>query len=87
VPLKPVRRLTESCIPKKKFVLNPIIDWTEQDVWDFIKKYKLPYNPLYDIGYKRVGCVGCPLSSKNQKKSLAFCQNTRKRISGRQNAW
>ncbi|MDR2020490.1 MAG: phosphoadenosine phosphosulfate reductase family protein [Treponema sp.] len=66
------RRLTESCIPQKKFVLNPIIDWTEQDVWDFIKKYKLPYNPLYDIGYKRVGCVGCPLSSKNHKKELGF---------------
>jgi phosphoadenosine phosphosulfate reductase len=63
------RRLLESCVPKRKFVLNPIIDWTEDDVWAFIKARNLPYNPLYDCGYKRVGCVECPLS-KNRKKKL-----------------
>jgi phosphoadenosine phosphosulfate reductase len=63
------RRLLESCIPKRKFVLNPIIDWTEDDVWAFIKARNFPYNPLYDCGYKRVGCVGCPLS-KNREKEL-----------------
>jgi phosphoadenosine phosphosulfate reductase len=63
------RRLIESCIPKRKFVLNPIIDWTEDDVWEFIKGRNLPYNPLYDSGYKRVGCVGCPMS-RNKNKEL-----------------
>jgi phosphoadenosine phosphosulfate reductase len=62
------RRLVESCIPKRKFVLNPIIDWTEDDVWEFIKGRNLPYNPLYDSGYKRVGCVGCPMSRNKNKK-------------------
>jgi phosphoadenosine phosphosulfate reductase len=66
------RRLLESCIPKRKFVLNPIIDWTEDEVWDFIRRYKLPYNPLYDIGYKRVGCVGCPMSSRRKEEMEAY---------------
>jgi phosphoadenosine phosphosulfate reductase len=61
------RRLSESCIPKRKFILNPIIDWTRYDVWDFLHEYKVPYNPLYDTGkYERVGCVGCPLSRKKK---------------------
>jgi phosphoadenosine phosphosulfate reductase len=63
------RRLTESCIPKRKFILNPIINWTSADIWEFIKGKNMPYNPLYDMGYKRVGCIGCPLSH-NHKKEL-----------------
>jgi phosphoadenosine phosphosulfate reductase len=62
------RRLHESCIPKRKFVLNPIIDWTEADVWEFIKARNLPYNPLYDSGYKRVGCIGCPMSQNHARE-------------------
>jgi len=64
-----VRRLNESCVPKRKFVLNPIIDWTEADVWDFIKIFNIPYNPLYNAGQKRVGCIGCPMST-NKKSEL-----------------
>jgi phosphoadenosine phosphosulfate reductase len=63
------RRLTESCIPKRKFVLNPIIDWSTNDIWEFIKRNNLPYNPLYDNGFNRVGCIGCPLSY-NHKNEL-----------------
>lgn len=57
------RRLTENCIKRGKLIVNPIIDWSDSDIWDFIKKYNLPYNPLYDMGWKRVGCVGCPMKS------------------------
>lgn len=57
-----IRTLVERCISQGKFILNPIIDWSDSDVWEFIKTYKIPYNPLYDKGYKRVGCVGCPNS-------------------------
>lgn len=39
--------------------LKPIIDWTDTDVWDYIKKYKLPVNPEYKTS-KRVGCIVCP---------------------------
>jgi phosphoadenosine phosphosulfate reductase len=58
------RKLSEMCMTQHKFVLNPIIDWSDDDVWEFIKKYNLPYNPLYDMGHTRVGCVGCPMSTK-----------------------
>jgi len=61
-----VRRLNESCIPKQKFILNPIVDWKEADVWDFIHERKIPYNPLYDMGFKRVGCIGCPMANKKE---------------------
>jgi len=63
------RMMLENCVKKGKFVLNPIIDWTDKEVWDFIKSYKLDYCSLYDKGCKRLGCIGCPLSS-NQKKEI-----------------
>jgi len=39
--------------------LNPLCDWSKQDVWDYIKKYNIPYNKLYDIGYESIGCKPC----------------------------
>lgn len=50
----------------KKFVC-PILYWTDEDVWAFHKKYNVPYCELYDEGFKRLGCIGCPLGGpKNQ---------------------
>ncbi len=62
------RQMTERCITKGNFILNPIIDWEDVDVWEFIEKHGLPYNCLYDKGYKRIGCVGCPMNSKSAKE-------------------
>lgn len=45
---------------------QPIIDWTDTDVWDYIRSEHLDYNPLYDDGFCRVGCVGCPMASKSR---------------------
>jgi phosphoadenosine phosphosulfate reductase len=39
--------------------LNPLADWTEKDVWTYIFKHDLPYNPLHDEGYASIGCVPC----------------------------
>jgi len=39
--------------------LNPLIDWTEQQVWDYIKKNRVPYNTLHDRGYPSIGCQPC----------------------------
>ncbi len=50
-----------------KFFINPIIDWTDEDVWEFHRRYQLPHNPLYDMGYKRVGCVGCPMGDNKRE--------------------
>lgn len=45
-----------------KMYLNPIIDWSDQDIWDYIHSHKLPYPELYDCGWSRIGCIGCPNS-------------------------
>lgn len=57
------RRMVENCYRTSKILMNPIIDWTDEDVWEFIRTEKIPYCGLYDEGYKRLGCIGCPFSS------------------------
>lgn len=49
---------------KDKLIVNPIIDWTEQDVWEFLHYMDLPSCELYDRGYNRVGCLFCPMASR-----------------------
>ena len=44
------------------WMCNPIIDWTDEDVWRFIRREELTYCKLYDEGFKRLGCIGCPMS-------------------------
>ena len=39
--------------------LNPMANWTREDVWDYIKRHKIPYNPLQDAGYRSIGCWPC----------------------------
>lgn len=55
------RRMIESCVIKGKNILNPIIDWSDSDVWQYIKQNNLPYSKLYDQGFHRLGCIGCPM--------------------------
>lgn len=42
-------------------ILCPILFWTDHDVWTFIQNENIPYCSLYDEGFKRLGCVGCPM--------------------------
>lgn len=46
--------------------IYPIFDWTAADIWQYIGKYGLRYHPLYNCGYKRIGCVLCPFAPKKQ---------------------
>ena len=46
-----------------ELMCNPIYQWTDADVWDFIHDRGMKYNPLYEKGFNRVGCIGCPMSS------------------------
>ena len=62
------RRMIEQCYKETKTVVNPIIDWTTEDVWEFIHEYEVPYCKLYGEGFKRLGCVGCPMSGQNGMK-------------------
>lgn len=65
------RRLFETCALKAKRTCNPIIDWEDVDVWDYITSEKIPVNPLYKCGYSRVGCVGCPMANKKRAREFS----------------
>ena len=55
------------CMQSKGF-LNPIIDWTTAEVWEFIHRFNVPYCKLYDEGFHRLGCIGCPMATEREKK-------------------
>ena len=51
--------------------LNPIIDWENYEVWEFIKEYNIKHCSLYNGVYKRLGCIGCPMQrSEGMKKDF-----------------
>lgn len=65
------RRTVEQCYRTGKVLVNPIIDWADDDIWEFIRTYHVPYCSLYDEGCKRLGCIGCPLGGyASQKKEF-----------------
>lgn len=61
------RKLVENCLKHRiKTYLHPIIDWTNDEVWEFIKLKELKYCSLYDEGYKRIGCIMCPCANRKE---------------------
>lgn len=52
------RQLFESCRVRSKHICNPIVDWSDRD-WDYIRSEKIPVKPIYEMGFYRVGCMGC----------------------------
>ncbi|WMJ23478.1 phosphoadenosine phosphosulfate reductase family protein [Paludicola sp. MB14-C6] len=60
------RQLIEKCEMQAKTVCNPIIEWMDSDVWNYIDSEKIDVNPLYYCGFNRVGCVGCPMAGKTR---------------------
>lgn len=56
------------CMQTESYVCNPIIDWSDEDVWHYIKGKGLPYCSLYDEGWKRLGCIGCPMAPVKQRE-------------------
>ncbi|MDP2675878.1 MAG: phosphoadenylyl-sulfate reductase [Dehalococcoidia bacterium] len=44
--------------------VNPLIDWSEQQVWDYIKTNNVPYNALHDRGFPSIGCAPCTRAIK-----------------------
>ena len=61
------RQWLEDCYRSHKTMLNPIVDWTDDDVWEFLRHYNVEVNPLYECGFKRIGCIGCPLANINTR--------------------
>lgn len=57
-----------SCRIKGKTSFQPILEWTDDDVWQFLDEQGVETNPLYDEGFKRVGCIGCPFASPSERE-------------------
>lgn len=62
------RRLFENCRLQAKRVCNPIVDWTDAEVWDYIEAEHIQTNPLYRCGFRRVGCIGCPMAGRAMRQ-------------------
>ena len=66
------REMTETCYRNGRTrFLHPIIDWTTEEVWAYNRNRPLRYCTLYDEGWKRLGCVGCPMAGEGRKKQFA----------------
>ena len=52
---------------KESLLISPIIDWTDDEVWEFLGALGVEHCELYDEGWRRIGCIGCPMSSHKQK--------------------
>lgn len=77
------RQMIENCQVKGKHVHNPIVDWTNADVWSYLNSRGLEHCKLYNEGYKRLGCIGCPMSStkrKELKRYPKFAENYKRAI-------
>ena len=58
------RRAVEHCFRTTATMINPILSWSETDVWEFLHHYGCEANPLYQCDKKRIGCIGCPMQGK-----------------------
>lgn len=52
-------------------ILSPILYWTADDIWRHIRLHNLPYCSLYDEGFTRLGCVGCPMAGNGRYREFA----------------
>lgn len=62
------RKVIEHCQIKNKIAVNPIIQMSDKDVWDILRWLKAETNPLYKMGYDRVGCIGCPMAGSHKRE-------------------
>lgn len=63
------RQFVEQCYRTTSTLINPIVDWSDKDVWDFLNYYGCKSNPLYQEGFCRIGCVGCPMGGSCHMKN------------------
>lgn len=55
---------------RNEIMIHPIFHWSDKLVWHYIRENNLKYPALYDEGYSRLGCVGCPMSPENARRDL-----------------
>lgn len=64
-------RQTGACYINNYFFLNPLADWGDDYLWDYIYSEKVEVNPKYADGYERIGCALCPLAKTCQRQREA----------------
>ncbi len=63
------RHMVEACVQGRgKRFIHPVIDWSESEVWEYIHSRALSYCSLYDEGFKRIGCVLCPMTRDTERQ-------------------
>lgn len=62
------KSVVDLCYRTTKTLVNPIIDWSEQDVWGYLNDRGIEHCSLYDEGFKRLGCIGCPMNTKSARE-------------------
>jgi phosphoadenosine phosphosulfate reductase len=60
--------------------VNPLLNWTRKDVWNFIARHDVPYNPLHDEGYPSIGCWPCtrPIADGEDERAGRWAGTTKK---------
>ena len=51
--------------------LNPLAEWTEEEVWDYVRERDVPYHTLYDRGYRSIGCAPCTRATRPDEPGRA----------------
>lgn len=64
-----VRDNIQACQTAGQLVISPLFRWNDNDLWAYIADRKLPYCELYDKGFDRLGCIGCPLAGENRRRA------------------
>ena len=62
------KNVVDLCYRTTTTLVNPIIDWTEGDVWNYLNSNGIEHCCLYDEGFRRIVCIGCPMSTKAVKE-------------------
>jgi phosphoadenosine phosphosulfate reductase len=55
---------------------NPLVDWSDKDVWQYVHDRDLPYHPLHDRGYASIGCAPCTLPGDGREGRWAGQEKT-----------
>ena len=51
--------------------IQPLADWSERDIWEYIFANDIPYNPLHDVGYRSIGCIPCTRPTRPEEEERA----------------
>jgi phosphoadenosine phosphosulfate reductase len=66
--LRAKRGVIDTCHKTGKIRIRPIFSWSTPEIWEYIKWRGMKYPALYDQGFNRLGCVGCPMAGGKEQR-------------------